>query len=319
MASSTDSHVPVLLQPVLDGLAIRPDGTYVDATAGRGGHAAEILARLGAEGRLILLDRDPHAVVACQDRFRGDARVTVHHAPFSQLQSVLHTLGLERVQGVLADLGVSSPQLDQAERGFSFRQTGPLDMRMDPSRGESAAVWLARASQEEISQVLQDYGEERFAWRIARAIVAARSEKPLESTSDLAALVAKAVPSREPGKDPATRSFQAIRMLINQELDELSALLDQAGSVLVSGGRLAVISFHSLEDRMVKRFMRQGAKGHQIHPDLPIPETQIPAAPWRLVGKAVRADVDEVARNPRARSAVLRIAERLGERQAGRN
>ncbi|MEK8088913.1 16S rRNA (cytosine(1402)-N(4))-methyltransferase RsmH [Thermithiobacillus plumbiphilus] len=319
MASSIDSHVPVLLQPVLDGLAIRPDGTYVDATAGRGGHAAEILARLGTDGRLILLDRDPQAVAACQDRFRGDARVTVRHAPFSELESVLHTLEMDRVQGVLADLGVSSPQLDQAERGFSFRQTGPLDMRMDPGRGESAAAWLARASQEEISQVLQEYGEERFAWRIARAIVAARSEKPLESTTELAALVAKAVPSREPGKDPATRSFQAIRMLINQELDELGTLLDQAGSVLAPGGRLAVISFHSLEDRMVKRFMRQGAKGHQIHPDLPIPEIQIPSAPWRLVGKAVRADAEEVARNPRARSAVLRIAERLDERQAGRS
>lgn len=318
MASEVDKHVPVLLQPVLDGLAIQPDGVYVDVTAGRGGHAAEILARLGPAGRLVLLDRDPQAVTACKKRFSADGRVTVHHAPFSTLQPVLHSLGLEQVQGLLADLGVSSPQLGQAERGFSFRQTGPLDMRMDTTRGERAADWLARASQEEISQVLQEYGEERFAWRIARAIVAARSEKPLETTGELAALVAKAVPGREPGKDPATRSFQAIRMLINQELDELGTLLDQAETMLAPGGRLAIISFHSLEDRMVKRFMRQGAMGHQIHPDLPIPKAHLPAAPWRLIGKAVRASHQELADNPRARSAVLRVAERMGSERGGK-
>lgn len=304
------SHVPVLLEPVLDALAVRPDGVYVDATLGRGGHAAAVLERLGPAGRLILLDRDPTAIAAGRTRFGQDARVTIVHSPFSRLQHMLSSLGVAQVHGILADLGVSSPQLDEAARGFSFRQDGPLDMRMDPTQGETAADWLAQAEVGEIARVLRDYGEERFALRIARAIVAARGQQPLTRTGELAALVAKAVPTREAGKDPATRTFQAIRIHINRELDELQQFLAQAEAVLAPRGRLAVISFHSLEDRLVKRFMRHGAQAAQVHPDLPIAAAALPAPAWHAVGKAMHASAAEVARNPRARSAVLRVAER---------
>lgn len=309
-----DEHIPVLLQAAVDALEIQPDGVYVDATLGRGGHAAAILARLGPNGRLLLMDRDPQAVAAGLQRFAGDARVTVLRSPFSQLITVLAGLGLSQVDGVLADLGVSSPQLDDPERGFSFRLDGPLDMRMDPEQGESAAQWLARASQDEIADVLRKYGEERFAGRVARAIVARRVERPIERTLDLAALVAQALPSREPGQHPATRSFQGIRIYLNRELAELQALLAAAKTLLKPGGRLAVISFHSLEDRLVKRFMRDGDGAIQVPLDLPIPVHALPIWAFRALGKAIRASAAETQANPRARSAVLRVAERRAER-----
>lgn len=290
-------------------LNIRAEGIYVDATFGRGGHSRAVLARLGAAGRLLAIDRDPQAVSAAQQEFGADPRVTIARRPFSMLGETIAERGWQkRVNGILFDLGVSSPQLDAAERGFSFLREGPLDMRMDPSRGESAADWLQRAAENEIAEVLHTLGEERYARRIARAIVRARAETPLATTRQLAALIATAVPSRERGKDPATRSFQAIRLHVNRELDELRAALPQAIEALAPGGRLAVISFHSLEDRIVKQFLRREARGEELPPDLPVRHADIPVR-VRIVGKAIRPGEAEVRRNPRARSAVLRVAE----------
>jgi len=298
----------------LQALTLRQDGLYVDATCGRGGHSGTMLARLGTHGRVLALDRDPEAVHAVRARFASDARFEIHQAPFSQLQSLLQARGLVgRVDGILFDLGVSSPQLDAPARGFSFLREGPLDMRMDPAQGESAAQWLNRADETEIARVLRDYGEERFARRIARAIVRERASAPITSTRALAELVAGAVPTRERGKDPATRSFQAIRLFINRELEELDTALPQAVAALAPGGRLAVISFHSLEDRRVKHFLRAEAKGAELPPGLPV-RAQALRTRLKLVGKAIRPSEAEVARNPRARSAVLRVAERTQER-----
>ncbi|OYW29450.1 MAG: 16S rRNA (cytosine(1402)-N(4))-methyltransferase, partial [Methyloversatilis sp. 12-65-5] len=246
------AHIPVLLTEALDALAVRPDGVYVDGTFGRGGHSRGLLARLGATGRLIALDRDPSAIAAGQAI--TDERFTLVHARFAELADVLDELDVTAVDGVLLDIGVSSPQLDDAERGMSFRQDAPLDMRMDTSRGETVAQWLARADEADIREVIRDYGEERFASAIAKAIVARREERgPLATTAELADLVAGAVKTREPGKDPATRTFQALRIFINAELEELQQALEASLSVLQPGGRLVVISFHSLEDRIVKQ------------------------------------------------------------------
>lgn len=305
----TVAHSPVLLQESLDALNPRPDGVYVDATFGRGGHSQALLARLGPAGRLIALDRDPQAVAVGQGW--ADARFSIHHAPFSQLAQVLGGLGVTRVDGVLLDLGVSSPQLDEARRGFSFRHDAPLDMRMDTTRGQTAAEWLERADEAEIARVIREYGEERFAKSIARAIVAARAVAPLATTGQLARLVAGAVRTRERGQDPATRSFQAIRIHVNRELEELAETLPQVVRLLRPGGRVAVISFHSLEDRLVKQFLRAEASGPEVPADIPLPAAQLPRGRLRLVGKAVRPSAAEAAANPRARSAVLRVAERL--------
>lgn len=300
-------HAAVLLDEALQALAVRAGGFYVDATFGRGGHAAAILARLGERGRLLVIDRDPQAVAAARDRLGGDRRVDIRQASFSRLGEVL--AGASPADGILFDLGVSSPQLDEAARGFSFLRDGPLDMRMDPAAGESAAQWLGRASEKEIADVIFRYGEDRHARRIARAIVAARSEAPLATTGRLAEVIARAVPRREPGKHPATRTFQALRIHVNGELDEIAAALPQAVDRLAPGGRLVVISFHSLEDRLVKRFLRNASRDDPAWAGLP----EVPGharARLRLVGPAIFPTEAEVAGNPRARSAVLRAAER---------
>jgi 16S rRNA (cytosine1402-N4)-methyltransferase len=307
--AAQDSHRTVLLEEAVDALAIRADGAYVDATFGRGGHSRLILDRLGPRGRLIALDRDPEAVAAATRI--SDARFSVVHASFAELAGVLDRLGLEGVDGVLLDLGVSSPQLDDAARGFSFRRDGPLDMRMDTSRGQTAAQWLDTASEAEIREVIRDYGEERFAKQIAKAIVAARQRGPVVTTGQLADIVGAAVRTREKNKDPATRTFQAVRIYLNQELAHLSLALPQILELLTPGARLAVISFHSLEDRIVKQFMRDAARA-DVPIRLPLRERELPQPRLRLIGKPVRPSADEIAANPRARSATLRVAERTG-------
>ena len=305
---SDDAHAAVLQDEAVDALHVRPDGCYVDCTFGRGGHARAILARLGPAGRLYGLDRDPQAIEA--GREIDDSRLTLVKSAFSQVREALATHGVTAVDGMLLDLGVSSPQLDQPERGFSFRADGPLDMRMDPTAGESAEEFLARASEREIGEVIRDYGEERFAKQIARAVVAARARGPLRTTRELAALVAAAVRTREPHQDPATRTFQALRIHVNQELEELSLVLARSVELLATGGRLVVISFHSLEDRIVKRFIRDESRPGAIPDRLPLRAVEMPRPRLVGIGKPVRASAREVAVNPRARSAVLRIAER---------
>ncbi|HWQ94794.1 MAG TPA: 16S rRNA (cytosine(1402)-N(4))-methyltransferase RsmH [Gammaproteobacteria bacterium] len=307
----SNQHRPVLLEEALAGLAIRPGGLYVDGTFGRGGHALAILAKLGSEGRLLALDKDPQAIAAAQEQFLSDKRFMIERGSFAMLkQQVERRGGLGKVSGVLLDLGVSSPQLDDPERGFSFSHDGPLDMRMDPESGQSAADWLAVVPEREIIQVLRDYGEERYAKRIAHAIVQARATSPIRTTKQLAEIVRAAHPAWEKDKDPATRSFQAIRIFINQELDDLEACLPQCVEALAPGGRLAVISFHSLEDRIVKRFMRKETRGGEFPPGLPVTQAHFHPT-LRVIGKAIHASAAEVRANPRARSAVLRIAERL--------
>jgi 16S rRNA (cytosine1402-N4)-methyltransferase len=301
------THLPVLATEALDALAIRPDGTYVDGTFGRGGHSRLILERLGPQGRLIALDRDPQAVAAA--RAIADARFCITHAPFSALAQALDGQGAALAQGMLFDLGVSSPQLDDPQRGFSFRAAGPLDMRMDPSQGTRAADWLAAAEENQIKEVIRGYGEERFAKQIAAAIVAARRHAPLRTTRELADLVAAAVRTREPGQDPATRTFQALRIFVNRELEEVSLMLPQAVARLAPHGRLAVIAFHSLEDRIVKRFLQACARP-ALPRDLPLRASELPEPLLRIVGRPVRPGRAETAANPRARSAVLRVAER---------
>lgn len=311
MMESDEAHRPVLLEASVEALSIDPTGVYLDGTFGRGGHSRLILQRLGERGRLIAIDKDPDAIAFAQQRFAEESRFQIVRGSFAMLAEVAEKADVTgQVDGILLDLGVSSPQLDRAERGFSFLQDGPLDMRMDPASGQSAAQWLAGARAKEIADVLKEYGEERHAKRIARAIVAARAEQPIHTTLELAEIVAQANPSWEKGKHPATRSFQAIRIYINRELDELKQCLRQVLDVLAPGGRLAVISFHSLEDRIVKRFMRDQAKGDRFPPRLPVTQAQLQPR-LRVVGRAIRADEAEVAANPRARSAVLRIAERL--------
>jgi 16S rRNA (cytosine1402-N4)-methyltransferase len=304
-------HTPVLLDEVLAGLAVRPGGRYCDATFGRGGHTAAILGALGPAGHVVAIDRDPQAIAAGRRRFEGDPRLTLVRGSFGELEQRVRAAGLDgELDGVLLDLGVSSPQFDEARRGFSFMQDGPLDMRMDNEAGQSAAQWLARAAEREIADVLRTLGEERFARRIARAVVAARAQAPITRTGQLAEVVAAAVPTREPGKHPATRTFQAIRIHVNGELEQLESALPQAARLLTPGGRLCVISFHSLEDRIVKRFIRREEQGDPVYAGLP----QVPAHArprLRRVGSAIRAGDAEVRSNPRARSAVLRVAERL--------
>ena len=302
-------HRTVLLEEAVDALAIKPGGRYVDATFGRGGHSRRILQGLNAEGRLIALDRDPAAVAA--GRQIADPRLKVIHAAFSGMQEALRAEGVERVEGVLLDLGVSSPQLDEAQRGFSFRLDAPLDMRMDTSRGQTAAEWLAQASQRELAEVIKNYGEERFANAVAKAIVAARSGGAIATTRQLAEIVASAVRTREQGQHPATRSFQAIRIHLNQELEELSLALPQAVAALNPGGRLVVISFHSIEDRIVKRFLRDESRPPQLPARLPLRAAELPPPRLRLVGKPIMPTAAEIDANPRARSAVMRVAERI--------
>lgn len=305
-------HRPVLLDEALEALVIRPDGIYLDGTFGRGGHSAAILQQLNENGRLLAVDKDPQAIEVAKKRFGKDSRFSIVRGSFTMLEEEVASRGWQgKVDGILLDLGVSSPQLDDAQRGFSFRHDGPLDMRMDPDSGLSAAQWLNSAKEAEIAQVLKEYGEERFAKRIARAIVQQRQQQPITTTARLAKIVAEANPKWERDKNPATRSFQAIRIFINSELDELEQVLNQSVEMLVPGGRLAVISFHSLEDRRVKRFMRDEARGGDFPPDLPLTDVQLNRR-LRVVGKDIRAGKEELAANPRARSAVLRVAERLG-------
>jgi 16S rRNA (cytosine1402-N4)-methyltransferase len=294
---------------------IQPDGTYVDCTFGRGGHSRAILQQLGARGRLVALDRDPEAISAAGGI--ADPRFTVRHASFGRLGEVLGSLALSAVDGVLLDVGVSSPQLDAPERGFSFRADGPLDMRMDTTRGMTAAQWLGTASEDQIREVIKTYGEERFARQIARAIVTARSRGAVDTTRKLAEIVAQAVRTREPHQDPATRTFQAVRIFVNQELEELSLALDQALQALRPGARLVVITFHSLEDRLVKRFMRDNAQPAPVPRGIAVREADRTPPRLRLVGKPVRPSPEEVEANPRSRSATLRVAERTCRGRVG--
>lgn len=303
-------HVPVLLTETMQALNVQPGGVVIDATYGRGGHAVEIMKRLGENGSLLALDRDPTAVAAARHHFAGDSRVRVEHGPFSQLGSYADRHALTgRVTGILFDLGVSSPQLNDPARGFSFRHDGPLDMRMDPTRGVSAAQWINSAEESELARVFREYGEERFAKRIARTIVRARHTQPIVTTRALAELVAQAIPTRERSKDPATRTFQAIRIYVNGELAEIEQALPQAMRALAPRGRLAVISFHSLEDRIVKQFFQYEAKGGDVPLDLPIRAADLNPR-LKIIGRRQRATDIEIARNPRARSATLRVAER---------
>ena len=306
-----DEHIPVLIDEAVEALTVQPAGVYVDATFGRGGHSARILAALGGDGCLIALDRDPAAIAAGRTHFASEARLKLVPGAFAQLATLVRAqVGERAVNGVLIDCGVSSPQLATPARGFSFQTDGPLDMRMDPTSGEPASLWLARAGLDEIRDVIARLGEERFARRIATAIVAARATAAPQRTLQLAELVTRAVPVREPGKHPATRTFQAIRMHINDELGQLRAALDAVLELLAPRGRLAVISFHSLEDAVVREFMQRHSS---IDPRLAsLPVVPLSALPrLRLVGRKQRASAAEVARNPRARSALLRVAELL--------
>ncbi len=307
----SEQHKPVLLHEALTGLNIKPNGIYVDATFGRGGHSLAILQRLGLDGRLIALDKDPHAIeYGEKGPMKEDTRFELIHASFAKMQDVLSERGLlNRVAGILMDLGVSSPQLDNPERGFSFLRDGPLDMRMDTTHGMDAASWLNTADAADIISVLKEYGQERFAKRIASAIIHDRSERPLTTTKELADLIAKASPVHERHKHPATRSFQAIRIFINRELDELQQGLEQSLDILEVGGRLSVISFHSLEDRIVKRFIKKESEGGFVPRGLPIRENDLKKRLTKI-GKLVIPTEDEIKQNTRARSARLRIAER---------
>ena len=304
------THTSVLLDEAIEGLAVRPGGLYVDGTFGRGGHSRALLARLSAQGRLLGFDKDPEAIRVGAELAAEDGRFVVIQRSFADMAEELRQRGLHgQVDGVLLDLGVSSPQLDNAERGFSFMHDGPLDMRMDPTSGQSAADWINNAAEADIATVLKEYGEERYAKRLARAIVGRRAEQPFTRTADLAEVVKVANPAWEKHKHPATRAFQGIRIFINRELDDLAEGLKAALDVLAPGGRLVVISFHSLEDRMVKQFMRREANGAPLPRDLPIRAADIEVS-INLVGKAIMPSATETATNPRARSAVLRIAEK---------
>ncbi|MDH3886775.1 MAG: 16S rRNA (cytosine(1402)-N(4))-methyltransferase RsmH [Desulfobacterales bacterium] len=308
---TSNEHVPVLLEPVLQGLDIQPDGIYIDGTFGRGGHSGAILKQLGPQGRLLAIDRDPQAIASADQGLLDDERFELVKGEIAELEKIAAARDLlGKVDGVLLDLGVSSPQLDEAERGFSFLRDGPLDMRMDPGRGISAAQWLASVDEKELRRTLQQLGEEKFAGRIARAVVAARKQAAIKTTGELANVVAAAVPARHGHKHPATKTFQAIRIRVNDELEQLDAALDASLPLLRRGGRLCVISFHSLEDRRVKRFMRKHSVEPEPYRGLPsVPEEYRPRL--RLVGKAITASEQEISDNVRARSAHLRVAERL--------
>ena len=305
------AHRAVLQHEAVQALAVRADGIYVDGTFGRGGHTSAILDALGPSGRLFAIDQDPEAACFARQRFQSDSRFCFTRARFGQLAEVVAQYKLTGyIHGILLDLGVSSPQLDNPQRGFSFAKDGPLDMRMNPAAGITASDWLASAVEDEISRIFKEFGEERYHRRIARAIVKARAVAPLVTTLQLAQIIASSIPIRERGKHPATRCFQALRIFINKELEELQAALGQSLDVLAAHGRLVVISFHSLEDRLVKRFMRNHAKGFDFPPELPIPVAQS-GATLRLIGSALRPSMQEKNSNPRARSAVMRVAERL--------
>ncbi len=303
------AHVTVLLEEAVDALAIKADGIYLDATFGRGGHSRRILSALNEKGRLVAVDRDPQAIAA--GAAIADSRFLLVHRAFGELAEAVGEAGVGDVDGVLFDVGVSSPQIDDGERGFSFRYDAPLDMRMDTTQGETAAEWLARAEIRDITEVIRNYGEERFAFQIAKKVVAARVEQPIVTTGQFAALVRETVRTREPGQDPATRSFQALRIHINQELRQLEIALPQALGLLKPGGRLVVICFHSLEDRIVKNFMRNESVADDLPKGLPLRADQLPKPKLRLLGKPVKPSAAEISANPRARSAVMRVAEKL--------
>ncbi|MFI4869593.1 MAG: 16S rRNA (cytosine(1402)-N(4))-methyltransferase RsmH [Steroidobacterales bacterium] len=305
-----DEHTPVLVEEALAALALRPGGLYVDATFGRGGHTARILEALGSDGEVVAIDRDPAAIAAGRARFAHEARLHLVQGEFGELAAVVHgATARTHCDGVLFDFGLASPQLDDAARGFSFGKDGPLDMRMDPTRGQPVSVWLAHAGVDEIRHVIATLGEERFADRIAAAIVRARAAAPLTRTSELAALVGRCVRTREPGKHPATRTFQALRMYVNDELGQIRRGLEQALQLLAPGGRLVAISFHSLEDRLVKQFIRAHSELDPVLARLPLPPATA-QPPLRRIGSKQRAAADEIAANPRARSALLRVAEK---------
>ncbi len=303
-------HQSVLLREATDALVTAPSGIYVDGTFGRGGHSRAVLSCLAPDGRLLGVDKDPIACSSAEALAEEDSRFSFYHGSFADLPHQLRRMGIDAVDGILVDLGVSSPQLDEAERGFSFLQDGPLDMRMDTSSGETAAQWLSYAEQADIAAVLKEYGEERFAKRIAAAIVAAREEQPLTTTAQLAKVVSEANPRWEKHKHPATRAFQGIRIKVNRELDDLRDLLDASLDMLKVGGRLVVISFHSLEDRMVKRYMRDMARGEQLPAGVPVTDSALNRR-MKLVGKAVKASQEELGDNVRARSAIMRVAEKI--------
>lgn len=304
-------HITVLLQEAVAALLTDPTGYYVDGTFGRGGHSSLLLSKLAPEGRLLGIDKDMAAVAVARERFGADPRFAIAQGSFAQLASLVEAAGMKgKVAGVLLDLGVSSPQLDEAERGFSFMQDGPLDMRMDQTRGQSAADWVNSASEAEIARVLKEYGEERFAKRMARALVTERQKAPFTRTGRLAEVIKAANPAWEKGKHPATRAFQAIRIQVNNELGDLESVLEQAVEVLAPSGRLVVISFHSLEDRLVKRFIRRQEQGDPLPPGLPVQDHQLNRR-LKSCGKPVMPGETEVAANPRARSAVMRVAEKL--------
>lgn len=311
MITEEFKHYPVLLDEVLQGLNIVADGCYIDCTFGRGGHSRAILQQLGPKGRLLAMDRDMTACAFATNEQKNDTRFSIEHAAYSRLREITERYNLlGKVNGILFDLGVSSPQLDDPQRGFSFMRSGTLDMRMDNSTGISAAQWLNNARESEIADVIKKFGEEKFSKRIARAIVSARTEKPLDTTADLSELIKATVPVTEKDKHPATRTFQAIRIFINHELDELEQALGQTLDILADKGRLVVISFHSLEDRMVKRFMRNHARGDDFPVEVPVTESMIKPQ-LKLIGKPIRPNSQEVDRNPRSRSAIMRIAERM--------
>lgn len=313
MSQSEFTHQPVLFQQVIDLMNIKSDGVYVDGTFGRGGHAAAILAQLNENGRLLVMDKDPEAIAYAQEQYADDARVTIIHDDYSQMAERVEQLGLKQlVDGVLLDLGVSSPQLDDAERGFSFQKNGPLDMRMNPQQGMSAAEWLMTAKEKEISDVLWQLGEERFSRRIAKKIVEFRQQQVIADTSTLVGIISDCVPSHKEKKHPATRSFQAIRMKVNQELDHIHQVLDGVFDVLNIGGRLLVISFHSLEDRLIKRYFKKHSTPPVLPRGLPVRESDIQVSVrFRNIGKAIKATAEEIKQNTRSRSAILRIAERV--------
>lgn len=307
-----EAHISVLYVESLDALNIQPDGVYFDGTFGRGGHTRGILERLGSGGRVYAMDKDPQAVECAQAAFAGETRFALEQASFATMAQWVERLSLMgKVDGVLLDLGVSSPQLDDPARGFSFRADGPLDMRMDPDQGESAAQWLAHVDEAELATVLKEYGEERYARRIARAIVEARKGRAFTTTAQLAEVIAAAHPAWEKGKHPATRSFQAIRIQVNRELDDLHDCLAAIPDMLAPGGRLVVISFHSLEDKIVKQFIQKQSKPAQMPHDLPIMAADMPAARMRKIGKMVQAGDAELKQNARARSARMRVAEKV--------
>ena len=310
MSMTNFTHQTVLLNEAVDALSIRSDGIYVDGTFGRGGHSKTILMNLGPTGRLIVFDKDPEAIEVAMKLASEDARVSVVHNGFSSLNTALNELGIAKVDGILLDLGISSPQIDDGSRGFSFRFDAPLDMRMDTSRGLTAAQWLSEAEEKDIAEVIKTYGEERFNRQIARAIVERRTENPITTTGELAALAAQVVRTRERGQDPATRTFQAIRIFINRELEEVKNVLPQAIASLNARGRLAVISFHSLEDRIVKQYFKSLVEKPKLPRWAMVKDEDLPAAPIELMGKAIKPSAEEILANPRSRSAIMRVVEK---------